>query len=357
MKIKLLTGLAAALIAFAAFQTGGKSAGASGEKGEMKKYREIYLAGGCFWGAEKYFSMINGVKSTGVGYANGNKENPTYEEVCSGKTGFAETVKVIYDPSRVSLPFLLDMYYKIIDPTSINRQGNDTGTQYRTGIYYTDPLDEKTIRASLEKLSGKYEKPIAVEAGPLKNYYPAEEYHQKYLDKNPGGYCHIGRDKFAEAERAKDPSVIDPAKYPLPDEARLKKTLTPEQYAVTRQNATEPPFKNRYWDKFEKGIYVDITTGEPLFSSSDKFESGCGWPSFSKPIDPEVVSENKDTSHGMTRTEIRSRAGDSHLGHVFSDGPAELGGLRYCINSASLRFVPKDKMEEEGYGYLLPLVD
>lgn len=322
----------------------------------MKNYSEIYLAGGCFWGVEKYFAMIEGVKETNVGYANGNKVNPTYEEVCSGKTGFAETVKIIYDSEKVSLNFILDMYYKVIDPTSLNKQGNDKGTQYRTGIYYTNQEDEKIIKSSLNKLAKSYDKPIAIECKPLKNYYPAEEYHQKYLDKNPSGYCHIGQEKFKYAKNAKDSSIVDPSKYQLPNDETLKKNLSAEQYAVTRQNATERPFKNKYWDKFEKGIYVDITTGEPLFLSSDKFESGCGWPSFSKPIIPQVVTEHRDTTHGMIRTEIRSRVGNSHLGHVFDDGPKELGGQRYCINSASLRFIPKEKMEEEGYGYLLPLV-
>ena len=324
---------------------------------DMTKYSEIYLAGGCFWGVEKYFTMIDGVKDTDVGYANGNIKNPTYNQVVTGKTGFAETVKIIYDPNKVSLNFLLDMYYKVIDPTSLNKQGNDIGTQYRTGIYYTNPDDKKIISSSLIQLAKNYKKPIVIENKPLINYYSAEEYHQDYLDKNPLGYCHIGKDKFENAKNAKDTSFIDQSKYILPDDETLQKTLTKEQYAVTRQNATERPYRNEYWDNFQTGIYVDITTGEPLFSSRDKFESGCGWPSFSKPIRPEVVSEHKDTSHGMIRTEIRSRAGDSHLGHVFDDGPKELGGERYCINSAALRFIPKDKMEEEGYGYLLPLVD
>ena len=323
----------------------------------MKNYSEIYLAGGCFWGVEKYFAMIEGVKETNVGYANGNIKNPTYNQVVTGKTGFAETVKIIYDPNKVSLNFLLDMYYKVIDPTSLNKQGNDKGTQYRTGIYYTNQEDEKIIKSSLNKLAKSYDKPIAIECKPLKNYYPAEEYHQKYLDKNPLGYCHIRQEKFKYAKNAKDSSIVDPSKYQLPNDETLKKNLSAEQYAVTRQNATERPFKNEYWDKFEKGIYVDITTGEPLFLSSDKFESGCGWPSFSKPIIPQVVTEHRDTTHGMIRTEIRSRVGNSHLGLVFDDGPKELGGQRYCINSASLRFIPKEQMEKEGYGHLINLLD
>lgn len=323
----------------------------------MNKYAEIYLAGGCFWGVEKYFALIDGVKDTDVGYANGNTRKPTYEEVCTGNTGYAETVKIIYDPKVVSLNFLLEMYYKVIDPTSVNKQGNDRGTQYRTGIYYTNIDDKKIIMSSLNKLSKKYKLPIAIECRPLRNYHSAEEYHQDYLDKNPNGYCHIGLSKFDEAKKAKDNTIVNPSKYSLPKAEKLKETLTDLQYKVTQENATELPFKNEYWDNFKKGIYVDITTGEPLFSSTDKFESGCGWPSFSKPIDPNVVSEHRDTTHNMVRTEIRSRVGNAHLGHVFDDGPENLGGLRYCINSASLKFIPKEDMEKEGYGYLLPLVD
>jgi len=314
---------------------------------------EIYLAGGCFWGTEKYLSSIRGVLSTQVGYANGNTENPTYEEVCYKNTGHAETVRVVYDPAIIPLEFLLELYYDSIDPVSVNRQGNDCGTQYRTGIYYVDDKDLPVIQRSIAKLQERYDKPVAIEVEPLRNFYPAEDYHQKYLDKNPNGYCHIPKAKFNKAAKA----VVNPAAYKAPDADTLRKTLTPMQYEVTQNNATEPPFRNEYWNNFQPGIYVDVTTGEPLFVSSDKFESGCGWPSFSKPIDPNVIKEKLDTSHGMIRTEVRSRVGNAHLGHVFTDGPREKGGLRYCINSAALRFIPKDRMEQEGYGYLLDLVE
>lgn len=310
---------------------------------------EIYLAGGCFWGTEKYFSSINGVLSTEVGYANGNTNNPTYEEVCYKNTGHAEAVHVVYDSAIITLAFLLDQYYEVIDPVSVNRQGGDYGTQYRTGIYYVDGEDQEIIMHSIARLQEKYDSPIAIEVEQLHNFTSAEDYHQKYLDKNPGGYCHISKDMFEKATR----TIVDPAAYKAMDADDLHKTLTKDQYEITMNNATEPPFQNEFWNSFSSGVYVDITTGEPLFASEDKFESGCGWPSFSKPIDPGVIRENKDISYKMVRTEVRSRVGDAHLGHVFNDGPAETGGLRYCINSASLRFIPREDMEKEGYGYLL----
>ena len=313
--------------------------------------KEIYLAGGCFWGTQKYFSLIKGVKNTQVGYANGNTANPSYEQVCHNNTGHAETVKIQYNPKEASLDFILDMFYDVIDPTSVNRQGNDRGTQYRSGIYYVDEADLKIISESIKKLQSKYDKPIAIEIKPLLNYYPAEKYHQDYLNKNPNGYCHIHPQKFIRAEKAID--VL----YEKKDQEYLKKTLTPLQYEVTQNNATEPPFKNEYFDNEKEGIYVDITTNEPLFVSSDKFDSGCGWPSFTKPIEQKSVKQKTDLTHGMVRTEIRSSIGDAHLGHVFTDGPVDLGGLRYCINSASLKFISKEDMESLGYKDYLYLFD
>lgn len=312
---------------------------------------EIYLAGGCFWGTEKYIGSIRGVQSTEVGYANGKTLNPSYEEVCSMNTGHAETVHVIYDPAIVPLEFLLELYYEAINPTSLNRQGGDHGIQYRTGIYYIDEKDLPVIERSIAKLQKRFDKPIAIEVRQLENFSPAEEYHQKYLDKNPTGYCHIGSDKIKKAAKA----FINPIDYQAPTAEKLRNALTQMQFDVTQGGVTEPPFQNKYFDSFQPGIYVDVTTGEPLFASADKFNSGCGWPSFTKPIDPNVVRENEDHTHAMLRTEVRSRVGNAHLGHVFEDGPKESGGLRYCINSASLRFVPKKKMEQEGYGYLMPL--
>ena len=314
---------------------------------------EIYLAGGCFWGMEKYIASVRGVQATEVGYANGKTANPTYEEVCRNDTGHAETVKVVYDANIVPLDFLLELYYSAVDPTSVNKQGGDAGTQYRTGIYYVDEPDFPIIKQSILKLQKRFDKPIAIEVKPLENFYSAEDYHQNYLDKNPGGYCHIKPEKFEKAANA----VVNPVSYAAPNPEVLQKNLNEMQFAVTQKSATEPAFRNEFFDHYRTGIYVDITSGEPLFSSSDKFESGCGWPSFSKPIDPNVVREKSDSTHGMLRTEVRSRVGDAHLGHVFNDGPKEKGGLRYCINSAALRFVPQEDMEKEGYGYLLDLVE
>lgn len=313
----------------------------------------IYFAGGCFWGTEHFFKQVRGVTATEVGYANGEQQNPTYEQVCTGKTGFAETVKVNYDPTVIDLKQLVELFFKTIDPTTLNRQGNDIGTQYRTGVYYTNKEDVSIINESLSELSKQYSEKIVVEVEALDNYYDAETYHQKYLDKNPGGYCHIGPDLFDLARNA-NPA---PAKeYKKADKETLRNTLTPLQYEVTQLNATERPFSNEYNDEFREGIYVDITTGEPLFISTDKFESGCGWPSFSKPINDNLIAELSDNTHGMRRTEVRSKTGDAHLGHVFNDGPANKGGLRYCINSASLKFVPKENMKEQGYEKYLPLL-
>lgn len=325
--------------------------------------KEIYFAGGCFWGTEHFFSLVKGVVSTEAGYADSRVPSPSYGEVCSGDTHAAEAVKVVYDPEIVSLPFLIDLYFRTIDPTALNRQGNDVGTQYRTGIYYTDPAERGIIDNAVDRQRKLYTRPIVVEVKPLDNFYPAEDYHQNYLDKNPRGYCHIDRELMRMAAQARDTtlkqnsvSAKEKNKYRKPSDAELRRRLTAEQYAVTRQGATERPYTNKYDREFRPGIYVDITTGQPLFISADKFDSGCGWPAFSRPISPEVLTEHADTSHGMRRVEVRSAAGDAHLGHVFPDGPRAKGGLRYCINSAALRFIPESEMEAEGYGEYLPLI-
>ena len=309
---------------------------------------EIYLAGGCFWGLEEYFSRISGVLQTSVGYANGQVETTNYQLI--KETDHAETVQVIYDEKAVSLREILLYYFRVIDPLSVNQQGNDRGRQYRTGIYYLEEADLPTINTVVREQELLIGRKIAVEVEKLRHYILAEDYHQDYLKKNPGGYCHID---VRDAEKP----LIDAADYEKPSQAVLRENLSEESYRVTQEAATEAPFSNAYDQTFEEGIYVDITTGEPLFFAKDKFASGCGWPSFSRPISKELIHYYQDLSHGMERIEVRSRSGNAHLGHVFTDGPQELGGLRYCINSASLRFIAKDEMEEAGYGYLLPYLN
>ncbi|QQK07918.1 peptide-methionine (R)-S-oxide reductase MsrB [Miniphocaeibacter halophilus] len=305
-------------------------------------FKTIYLAGGCFWGVEEYFKRILGVEYTEVGYANGISEETNYRLL--NETKHSEAVKIIYDTNIINLKNILEKFFKIVDPTSINKQGNDVGIQYRTGIYYEKEEDKKIILEYINEVQKKYSKKIVVEVEKIKNFTKAEEYHQEYLRKNPLGYCHINLEEF-EVEKP----VVNEKNYSRPNNKEIKKALTEEQYLVTQEDMTEKPFRNIYNDNFNKGIYVDIVTGEPLFLSSDKFDSGCGWPSFSKPIDEEVIKYKKDNKLKVERTEVRSRVGNSHLGHVFNDGPREKGGLRYCINSASLKFIPIENMKEEGY--------
>ena len=329
--------------------------------------KEIYLAGGCFWGTELYVDLIYGVISAESGYANGTTANPSYREVCSG-SGHAEAVHVVYDPKIVSLDEILTAFYDSIDPTTKDRQGNDIGRQYRSGIYYvpnadgSESADAAVIRTSLDALQQRIGKPLAIEVAPIVNFYRAEDAHQEYLTKNPNGYCHISpaliakmREKRAAAERA---AAAKPTRtFEKPSDEELKARLTGMQYAVTQQKATEPAFRNEYDHEFREGIYCDITTGEPLFISADKYDSGCGWPAFSRPIDSALIAEHEDRSYGMVRTEVTAAGSGAHLGHVFDDGPAATGGLRYCINSASLRFIPKEDMEREGYGDYLYLLE
>lgn len=322
----------------------------------IRKMKTIYLAGGCFWGMQHFMQQIYGVTATHVGYANSVVENPDYKLVCTGATDAAETVEVGYDPDKISLFRLLQLFFMAIDPTTLNRQGGDIGTQYRSGIYYVDAEDLPVIERAIDYERGEVRDPVVTEVGRLVNFYPAEEYHQDYLDKNPSGYCHIDPALFKLAREANAPGKVDKESYEKPDDRELRERLTPLQYAVARENLTERPFLNEYNAEFRPGIYVDIVTGEPLFLSTDKFESGCGWPAFSRPIDKSLLDEHRDLTHGMDRTEVRSRKGDTHLGHVFDDGPKELGGIRYCINSASLRFVPLEDMEKQGYADLIPLL-
>jgi len=311
--------------------------------------KTIYFAGGCFWGTARLFSLVPGVISAVAGYANSIVANPSYQQVCTGTTDAAETVKVDYDNTMVGLSDLIGLYLKSIDPLSVNKQGGDIGTQYRTGVYWTDPADAPVVEACLATLQRRLKEPMAVEFMPLKNFYPAEDYHQDYLVKNPGGYCHVDPRLFKEARQVGRSEAVA-------DKEELRRRLTPLQWEVTQNAATERPFVNEYDHEFRHGIYVDITDGTPLFISTDKFDSGCGWPAFSRPIDDNLISEHTDTSYGRIRTEVRSASSGSHLGHVFNDGPAETGGLRYCINSAALRFIPLEDMEAEGYGRFIPFV-
>ena len=315
--------------------------------------KTIYFAGGCFWGTARLFSLVPGVIKTVAGYANSKVPAPSYEMVCTGETGAAETVEVVYNPDAVGLADLIMLFFRSIDPLSLNRHGNDCGTQYRTGIYYSDTTEAPVVEAMVAALQRRHSTPLALEWGVLENFYPAEEYHQDYLQKNPGGYCHVNPALFNEAKNL----VRQPTCCSNEDNnAELRQRLTPLQWEVTQNGATERPFVNEYDNEFRRGIYVDIIDGTPLFLSSRKFNSGCGWPAFSRPIDDSLINEFNDTSFGRQRTEVRSATSGAHLGHVFPDGPAEDGGLRYCINSASLRFIPLERMAEEGYADYIPMV-
>ena len=304
----------------------------------MKKLATF--AGGCFWCMVKPFDEYEGVESVISGYTGGYTENPTYEEVCTDLTGHIEAIQITFDDELITYKELLDIYWSVIDPTQVGGQFADLGHHYKTVIFYHDEVQREEAEKSKEELekSGLYNKPIATEIRKAETFYPAEDYHQYYYKKNPDHYNRY----YYGSGRAKYINKI-----------WAKKNLTPLQYEVTQNSATEPPFENEYYNNFEEGIYVDIINGEVLFTSKDKFDSGCGWPSFAKPIKKGILSFYEDYSHNMERVEVKGSKSGSHMGHVFDDGPKEMGGLRFCINSASLRFIPRDKMIEEGYGEYL----
>ncbi|OHY77473.1 methionine sulfoxide reductase [Priestia aryabhattai] len=310
-----------------------------------EKYEVATFAGGCFWCMVKPFDEQPGIIKVVSGYTGGHKENPTYKEVCSETTGHYEAVQITFDPEVFPYEKLLELYWPQIDPTDAGGQFADRGDSYRTAIFYHNEHQKALAEESKRQLeaSGRFSEPIATQILPAKPFYEAEEYHQGYYKKNKFRYAMYrrgsGRDRFIK-ENWKD----------FGRDEQLKTTLTPIQYEVTQHDATEPPFRNEFWDHTEDGIYVDIVSGEPLFSSTDKYDAGCGWPSFTKAINKDEVKENMDVSHNMVRTEVRSKTANSHLGHLFDDGPQDAGGLRYCINSAALRFVPKEDLEKEGYG-------
>jgi peptide methionine sulfoxide reductase msrA/msrB len=328
------------------------------------------FAGGCFWCMEPPYGKIPGVQSVTSGYAGGHVKNPSYEQVSSGTTGHAESVQVTYDPSRVSYEQLLEVYWRNIDPTDAGGQFCDRGNQYRTVIFYEGASQKGAAlqsKAALES-SGVLGKPIVTEVVPLEAFYPAEDYHQGFCKKNPLRYnsyrAGCGRDRRLEELWGKVPakaiaaptagagkgwSAVKDGGWTKPGPDELRKQLTPLQFKVTQEGGTEFAFRNEYWNNHEPGIYVDVVSGEPLFSSLDKFDSGSGWPSFTRPLSTANVKTHTDASLGMLRSEVRSAHAGSHLGHVFDDGPKPTG-LRYCVNSASLRFVPLAKLEEEGYG-------
>lgn len=305
--------------------------------------RTIYLAAGCFWGVEAYYQLIPGILQVESGYANGDTEDTTYRQI--GKTGHAEVVKIDYDSNTIHLAEILDRFYLIVDPLALNRQGNDVGTQYRSGIYYVTDEAKEIIDQSMDLFHERLGQTSYIEVEKLENYIPAEDYHQDYLANNPGAYCHVD---LNQSKHILYPGIEKPS------QADLKATLDSITYDVTQNAGTEIAHSSELNTQEGRGIYVDVITGQPLFSSRDKYDAGCGWPSFTKTITTDVIQYLEDRSHGMNRTEVQTWESGNHLGHVFNDGPRSEGGLRYCINGVSLRFISEEEMTQQGLQALLP---